>query len=198
MKFAFSELEFLLGEDAQWPRVRTDWGIVESRCATDIRAAGLASLIARDLAVLKPGETLADSSVLALARRLLTAQRVVSIVAVGSGEASMATFVIGAAGQRTLVTAPAVGVLDIRSLAADKPIFDQLAGLVADTLDESDATIALGAADRLMEDSVLCARNGSGWQLGDQGQLTRDQFISELRARAPRLLRLESVDAPGR
>lgn len=150
-RFTFAELEFLLRTDERWPSLREALGM-SYQPSDGIVAAGLASLIARELARVDGQDVLVEPSAQVPAAALIADGVLVSLALNVGEQIALSSFKTSddPAGC-ILVSLVAAGVFDIRVFVPDAKPAVLLADLVQALLGEQDGALSLGTGDTVVQ-----------------------------------------------
>jgi len=182
----FAELEALAGGESLWPQVRA---AMNTRPPADeqVAAAGLASLLVRDLARLaEDGSPQVASVVAQLAQRVGRASVVVGVTHAHLDETVMPLLLCadGDPDERVLVRVAGPGVVALSPLVNEAPVPDQVAILVRALLDDSDGAVLVKPLGAL---GVTIRKQGEQWEVGHS--------ISEGPAEFQHVTQQEALDA---
>jgi len=160
----FAELEYLMQGDAGWPAARAGLGLSASAALDDVRFAGQASLLVRDLARWGTDGVLELKDTVARACALLTeGGRWASFVysgETGTGGGSFRSS--GPSGSGLLVLGHSLGAVGVHPVVPEGAAADQFVGLTMGMLDGSDpAVIGLTAPGGTA--AVVVEREGDTW-----------------------------------
>lgn len=158
-RYTFAELEFLLGDAPQWPQVRSTLGL-QYEGSEAIRAAGAASLIARELAEVDGKDIVVSPEAAVRAHRLVSGGAFASLILVVGRQVSTSTYLaVREPVARSLVSLVAPGVFDIKVFATDQPAAEQLADLAVGVLDEQAGVLSVGSGEVIYQ----LQREGDQW-----------------------------------
>lgn len=162
--FTFAELEYLGGAAEHWPDVRALLSLPEG--GDVIAAAGLSSLLVRDLARIEGGAAQVRADVTERVLLLLRPSRVVRVSRSDDSGLTTAAFLVPANGDRTaLVSLVAPGVYDLAVLKPAEDAAAQLRDVALELAEEGRAALVLGPKDGPGE--ILLGHSTDGvWTLG--------------------------------
>ncbi len=171
----FAELEYLMQGDEGWPSIRAALGLSASAAMDDVRFAGQASLLVRDLARWGADGALELKDTVATACRLLSeGGRWASFVysaETGTGGGSFRS--TGPSGSRLLVLGHSLGAVGVHQVAPEGAAADQFVALTMGMLDSSDpAAIGLTAPEGAAP-AVVVEREAGSWFATTIGQSER-------------------------
>lgn len=162
-KLTFAELDFVLGSDPGWETQRASYGFANA-VSEVTRAAGAASLIARDLAVVDGDDIVVHERVVELTQRLIQPGTPISMVLVEGSTISGATLMLRPEA-RTLISAVAPGVVDIKPLTTDLDELDQLVELCQGLMTPADGVLAVSGNGRTLQ----LGHEGDSWSVAIDG-----------------------------
>lgn len=178
----FAELEYLMSTADTWPSLRSQLGIQPAESIADVCAAGLASLLVRELAQMDRDSVIVSDEVLALTRALSAHHWWITMAFV-QGRVSSAGYYLHSPrdGSRLLVVLTAPGCFEFANLAAESLPGVQVSAVLLGFLDTSAPGAAVARAHAETGDvGVVCGRDSAGtWYLdGDGGSLpvTREKL----------------------
>jgi len=182
----FAELEYLMSTADAWPSIRSQLGIQPAESITDVSAAGLASLLVRQLAQLDGDSVVVNDEVLALTNALGADHDWITIACVPSGAPSAGYSLHSPRdGSRLLVVLAAPGCYEFANLTADIEVGAQVSAILLGFLDTSGPAAAVARAKSdAGEVGLVCGRDSSGnWYLDDGGEAlpaTREELQDRL------------------
>ena len=168
----FAELEYLMSTAETWPSVRSQLGIQPAESIADVSAAGLASLLVRQLAQVQGDSVVVNDEVRALTRALGAPHWWITIACVPSGVSSAGYYLHSPAdASRFLVALTTPGCYEFANLTADSVPGVQVAAILLGFLDTSAPGAAVARANaQTGEVGVVCGRDSSGsWYLDEGG-----------------------------
>jgi hypothetical protein len=138
-------------------------GLNNARDRRQSAEAGVASLLARQLASIEHREVVVDNSVLAFASRLVAPSDAAMISLVHEEEVAGGLFLVSGQG-RTLISLVAPGVLGFAGFGDGEPPSRQLAGLVQRMVQGDAAYAVISHGDR----TILVAQKAASWSVATQ------------------------------
>lgn len=163
LRLTYAELDYLVANDPRWPDVAASLGLNNARDRHQSAEAGVASLLARQLARIEHREVVVDSSVLAFAARLVAPSDAAMISLVHEDEVAGGLFLVNGQG-RTLVSLVAPGVLGFVGFGEGESPSRQLAGLIHLVLGGDAAYAVVTHGER----KILVAQKASDWSVAIQ------------------------------
>jgi hypothetical protein len=163
LRLTYAELDYLVANDPRWPDVAASLGLNNARDRRQSAEAGVASLLARQLAHIEHREVVVDNSVLAFAARLVAPSDAAMISLVHEDEVAGGLFLVSGQG-RTLVSLVAPGVLGFVGLGEAEPPSRQLAGLIHGVLEGDAAYAVVSHGDR----TILVSQKAATWSVASQ------------------------------
>jgi hypothetical protein len=165
LRLTFAELELLLGDDERWPTARQRLGFEVPETREPVAAAGLASLVARNLAIMQDNAVKVSHDVNVLANRILSAQLWLIMTAVRINGLAVNVYLANElATERVLIGVLAPGVLEVLPLVADQSVSTQVVSIVKEVLEAEDGAVSL----QIVEGSaVIALRQGDQWSLAN-------------------------------
>lgn len=167
MRLTYPELEYLLSDDERWPAVRSSLGLSGSADSETLKAAGLVSLFARELAHVAQGEVFVSDRANEVAKSLVSSSDAFAVTRLDDEQAlSVGVLLIDASdGSRNLASLVAPGVLDVAALRRDGSVPDDLARLTIGLLHEKAGSVGLMRAKASGNRSIVIARTGDAWTI---------------------------------
>ena len=182
----FAELEYLLSSASTWPSIRSQLGIQPAESIVDLSAAGLASLLVRQLARLEGDSVVVNEEVRALTNALSVDHQWITIACVPGGASSAGYYLHSPRdGSRFLIVLAAPGCYEFANLTADIGVGAQGSAILLGFLDTSAPGAAVARAKTEAGDAgVVCGRDAAGsWYIEDDGvprAATRDELQKHL------------------
>ena len=164
-RLTFAELEVLNGDSPKWPRARKVIGFDVPLYQGIIQGCGLASLLAREYAVVKGDDIMVSDSLTEIAGRLLDSTHWVGVT-VGNPDGIVSTMygVNDNSSGRVYIAGVAPGVIEVLPFVDVPTPVEQLEQIIATDLKAGDLTLAIkpeaGAP-------MLIRRLSGQWLLGD-------------------------------
>lgn len=171
----FAELEYLMQGDAGWPAVRASLGLSEGAAVDDVRFAGQASLLVRELARWGPEGSLELKDTVAQACALLTegGQWASFVYSGDTGTGGGSFRSRGPSGSGLLVLGHSLGAVGVHPVVPEVPAADQFVALTMGMLDASDPA-AIGLTAPGGAPAVVVEREGDTWYSTTVGRGTRE------------------------
>jgi hypothetical protein len=163
LRLTYAELDYLVANDPRWPDVAASLGLNNARDRHQSAEAGVASLLARQLARVEHRQVVVDNSVLAFAARLVAPSDAAMISLAHEDEVAGGLFLVNGQG-RTLVSLVAPGVLGFVGFGEAEPPSRQLAGVIHRVLEGDTAYAVITHGER----TILVAQKASDWSVAIQ------------------------------
>lgn len=174
----FAELDFILQDSDTWPQVRLMHGLTYE--ASDaIATAGLASLLARDLATVEGEDIVVDPQVSGCATAFGVGGEQIALVLVANDIPIASVLQVNPEKSvRLLISAAGPGVFELQALRDDNPLGELLFKIICEVVSQGD-NIAIGYGDSVLQ----IAHTSAGWATRTDVEAELEQ-VDEARLRA--------------